>query len=84
MVGDGFAPLTINASPVPELRALADFGFYSVASPGGLELYTNFQTFREAVIERAGEPVFRVTAFGGFDPSTQVFSALTACVVFGE
>lgn len=82
VVVDGFSPVTLNVTPLPRLRALLGFGCYRIIESGHIELFTNFVAFRQAVLERGSAPVFRITSFGTFDATTQVFSALTATVVF--
>lgn len=82
-VVDGFTPTTLADLPEPTIQAAAATGFYRIVQDHGVVAYTDFATFRSAVLARADtSPVLRVGAFGSINASTQVFSALSAVVVF--
>lgn len=81
-VADGFAPVQLNASPQPKLQPLSSSGFYRIVQDGGVTVYVSFAEFRTAVAQRtANATVAWVSALGNFEPTTQVFSAVSATVV---
>lgn len=82
VVGDGFAPVTLTASPAPTLQPLGAVGFYRIVQNNQVTAFLDFASFRLALALRLSSAnVFAVAALGTFDGPTQVFSALTATVV---
>ena len=81
-VADGFGTVMLAATPTPTVAPLRSAGVYSIVEDGGIEANVSFDAFRNSLSTRAATtPVFRIAAFGTFDESTQVFSALTVTVV---
>lgn len=81
-VADAFGSTMLTASPTPTIAPLGSVGLYSIVENGGIETNLSFPTFLSSVLTRsATAPVFRVAAFGTFDATTQVFSALAITVV---
>ena len=82
VVGDGFAPVTLTPSPAPVLQPLLTVGYYRIVQDAQVTAYGDFALFKSALVTRlASSGVFAVSAFGTFEPTGQVFSALTATVV---
>lgn len=90
VVGDGFAPVTVTPSPAPVIAPLLAVGIYRIVEDGGVQVHFGFDSFRQALATRLatiGSPgstvngVFRVAAFGTFDPGTQLFGGLTVTFV---
>lgn len=81
-VGDGFAPVTVNASPAPALVPLGAIGIYRIVQDGAVELNLGFGPFAQSLQNRAAtSDVFRIAALGTYEPTTQVFSASVITVV---
>ncbi|MCR9244852.1 MAG: hypothetical protein NXI31_07455 [bacterium] len=81
-VGDGFGVVNLNSTPAPTIRALLPLGAYRIIQNGGIEVNLSFDVFRQALLDRTRTSrVFRVSAFGTFDETTQEFAALTMTVV---
>jgi hypothetical protein len=83
VVGDGFAPVTLTPSPAPVLQPLLTVGYYRIVQDAQVTAYGDFALFKSALVTRlpSSAGVFAVSALGTFDPTGQVFSALTATVV---
>jgi hypothetical protein len=82
VVGDGIAPVTLLASPAPVLQPLLTAGYYRIVQNAQVTAYVDFATFKSALALRLpSSGVFAVSALGTFEPTGQVFSALTATVV---
>ncbi|HEX6812846.1 MAG TPA: DUF4382 domain-containing protein [Planctomycetota bacterium] len=82
VIGDGFAPVTLLASPAPVLQPLLTAGYYRIVQDAQVTAYADFSAFKSALAARlVSSGVFAVSAFGTFAPTGQVFSALTATVV---
>ena len=82
VIGDGFAPVTLLASPAPVLQPLLTAGYYRIVQDAQVTAYLDFAAFKSALALRLpSSGVFAVSALGTFEPTGQVFSALTATVV---
>ncbi|HZN38419.1 MAG TPA: DUF4382 domain-containing protein [Planctomycetota bacterium] len=82
VIGDGFAPVTLTPSPAPVLQPLLTVGYYRIVQDLQVTAYTDFALFKSALSTRLpSSGVFAVSALGTFEPTGQVFSALTATVV---
>lgn len=82
VVGDGFAPVTLTASPAPTVLPFGALGFYRIVQGTQVTAYLDYASFRAALATRLmSSGVYAVAALGTFDGTTQVFSALTATVV---
>jgi hypothetical protein len=81
-VGDGFAPVAVNASPPPTIVPLTLLGIYRIVQGSSVEVHLGFDAFRQSLaVHAALGNVFRIAAFGTYDDATQVFHALTVTVV---
>lgn len=81
-VADGFGVIELTVSPTPTLVPRSGSGLYTIFQQGGIELFTSFAEFRDSVLARSATArVHKVSAFGSFDASTQVFSAVTVSVM---
>ena len=82
-VVDGFQPITLTMSPPPSVQPLLGVGLFTIVENGTFELHTDFNTFITSLGSRisATSPVFRITALGTFDESTQAMSTLITTVV---
>jgi hypothetical protein len=82
VIGDGFAPVTLLASPAPVLQPLLSAGYYRIVQDAQVTAYVDFAAFKTALgLRLPSAGVFAVSALGTFEPTGQVFSALTATVV---
>ena len=82
VIGDGFAPVTLTPSPAPVLKPLLTVGYYRIVQDAQVTAFADFALFKSSLVTRlASSGVFAVSALGTFEPTGQVFSALTATVV---
>jgi hypothetical protein len=65
------------------LQPLLTVGYYRIVQDAQVTAYGDFALFKSALVTRlpSSAGVFAVSALGTFDPTGQVFSALTATVV---
>jgi hypothetical protein len=83
VIGDGFAPVTLNDAPAPTVRPLFALGVYLIVQDGALELNFDWTAFANSITTRlaAGGTTFRVSAAGTYAAVQQEFAALFACVI---
>ncbi len=83
-VGDGFGSTTLTNSPTPaKIRSLLNLGIFRIVEGGGVELHIKYDSFLESLTSRIGpnSKVFRISALGTFNATTQTFSAGVVSVV---
>ena len=83
VVGDGIAPRTLTAMPVPSIAPRTDLGLWFLVQNRGVTLHLSFSEFLADLASRvgAGAAPATVTALGQDDAATQVLTASVASVV---